>query len=190
MPVLVSDEVFYSAVSQLYRDEKIVLEGDRANFYVPHKSDRLPNLDDDLTIHHPDNLDDSIFEEEEPPEPTPTGGGDGGGDDVGGSGGDGGDDPDRPTPTGGGSGGGSGGGGGPSSVSTTREVIELEGNSARVLRSMAESRINSDTDTTVSVDLNYDVEGLSKDQLIEFLEQLPSGDHIDATVVIERETEN
>lgn len=186
MPVLLSDEVFYSAVSQLYRDEKIVLEGDRANFYVPHKDDRLPNLDDDLTIHHPDNLDASIFEEEEPPEPTPTGGG--GGDDVGG-GGDGGDGLDKPTPTGGGSGG-SGGGGGPSPVSTKREVIELEGNSARVLRSQAESRINSDTDTTVSVDLNYDLDGLSKDELIEFLKQLPSGDHIDAMVVVERETEN
>jgi hypothetical protein len=69
-------------------------------------------------------------------------------------------------------------------------VVELEGNSARVLRSMAESRINGDTDTTVGVDLNYDVDGLSKDELIEFLEQLPSGDHIDATVVVERETEN
>jgi hypothetical protein len=188
MPVLVSDEVFYSAVSQLYRDEKIVLEGDRANFYVPHKSDRLPDLDDDLTIHHPDNLDDSIFEEEEPPEPTPAGGNDGGGDDVGGSGGVGGDGPDKQTPTGGGSGGSGVGGGGPSPVSTTREVIELEGNSARVLRSMAESRINSDTDTTASVDLSYDVDSLSKDELIEFLEQLPSGDHIDATVVVERES--
>jgi hypothetical protein len=161
MPVLLSDEVFYSAVSQLYRDEKVVLEGDRANFYVPHKYDRLPDLDDDLTIHHPDNLDDSIFEEKEPPETTTGGGGEGGG--------DGGDGPDKPT---------------------TKENIELEGNSARVLRSQADARINSKTDSTVSIDLNYDVEGLSKDELIEFLEQLPSGDHIDATVVVERETEN
>jgi hypothetical protein len=176
--------VFYSAVSQLYRDEKVVLEGDRANFYVPHKDDRLPDLDDDLTIHHPDNLDDSIFEEEEPPEPT--GGDDGTGDDTT----DDDDGPDKPTHEGGGTGRRGGGGGGSTFVTTTRETINLEGNSARVLRSMAESRVNSDTDTTVSVDLNYDVEGLSKDELIEFLEQLPSGDHIDATVVVERETEN
>ncbi|KZX49204.1 DUF499 domain-containing protein [Haloarcula sp. K1] len=188
MPMLLSDEVFYSAVSQLYRDEKIVLEGDRANFYVPHKDDHLPDLDDDLTIHHPDNLDDSIFEEEEPPEPT--GGGDGGGSDIGGGGGDGGDGPDKPTPGGGGGSGGGGGGGGPSPVSTTKETIELEGNSARVLRSQADARINSKTDSTVSIDLNYDVAGISKDELIKFLEQLPSGDHIDATVVVERETEN
>ncbi|NHN46393.1 DUF499 domain-containing protein [Halostella sp. JP-L12] len=187
MPVLLSDEVFYSAVSQLYRDENIVLEGDRANFYVPHKDDRRPNLDDDLTIHHPDNLDDSIFEEEEPPEPT---GGSDGGDDVGDSGGDGGDGPNKPITTGGGSDVGSSGGGGSSPVSTTKEAIELEGNSARVLRSQAEARINSDSDTTLSVDLNYDVDELSKDELIEFLEQLPSGNHIDATVVVERETEN
>jgi hypothetical protein len=189
MPVLLSDEVFYSAVSQLYRDENVVLEGDRANFYVPHKDDRLPDLNDDLTIHHPDNLDDSIFEEEEPPEAT--GGGDGDGDDdIGGSGGDGGGSPDKPTTTGGSGGGSGGGGGGPSPVSTTKETIELEGNSARVLRSQADARINSKTDATVSIDLNYDVESLSKDELIEFLEQLPSGDHIDATVVVERETDN
>ncbi len=188
MPVLLSDEVFYSAVSQLYRDEKVVLEGDRANFYVPHKDDRLPDLDDDLTIHHPDNLNDSIFEEEEPPEPT--GGDDGGSSDIGGGGGDGGNGPDKPTPGGGGGSGGSSGGDGPSPVSTTKETIELEGNSARVLRSQADARINSKTDSTVSIDLNYDVEGLSKDELIEFLEQLPNGDHIDVTVVVERETEN
>jgi hypothetical protein len=195
MPVLLSEGVFRSAVGQLYRDEKIVLEGDRANFYVPHKDDPLPDINDELTIHHPDNLDDSIFEEEEPPEPTSTGSGDGDGSgDSGGSGGDDGGSPDKPTTTGGGSGGGSensgGGGSDPSSVTTTREVVELEGNSARVLRSMAESRINSGTDTTVSVDLNYDVDGLSKDELIEFLEGVPSGDHIDATVVVERETDN
>lgn len=187
MPVLLSDEVFYSAVSQLYRGEKVVLEGDRANFYVPHKDDRLPDLDDDLTIHHPDNLNDSIFEEEQPPELT--GGDDATGDDTI----DGNNDPDKPTPEGGGGigrRGGGGGGRGSTSVTTTRETVNLEGNSARVLRSMAESRVNRDTDTAVSVNLNYDVEDFSKDELIEFLEQLPSGDHIDATVVVERETEN
>ncbi len=182
MPVLLSDEVFYSAVGQLYRDEKIVLEGDRANFYVPHKGDALPNLDDDLTIHHPDNLDDSIFEEEETQSestPTLTGGGansvstDTGGD----SGSEGQISPaetesdDEPSP-----------------VSVTTETISLEGNSARVLRSMAESRVNGDTDTATRVDLSYELDGLSKEALIEFLEQLPSGEHIDATVVVERES--
>jgi hypothetical protein len=186
MPVLLSDEVFYSAVSQLYRGEKIVLEGDRAHFYVPHKGDALPDLNDDLTIHHPDNLDDSIFEEEEPPEPTPTDdgdGGDGGGDGTGSD--DGTDGPDI-----GGGGGRGGGGGGTSTVSTTKKTVELEGNSARILRSQAEARINSDSDTTISIDLNYDVDNLSKEELIELLEQLPSANHIDATVVIESESEN
>jgi AcrR family transcriptional regulator len=186
MPVLLSDEVFYSAVSQLYRDDKIVLEGDRAHFYVPHKGDALPDLNDDLTIHHPDNLDDSIFEEEEPPEPTPTDdgdGGDGGGDGTGSD--EGTDGPDI-----GGGGGRDGGGGGTSTVSTTKKTVELEGNSARILRSQAEARINSDSDTTISIDLNYDVDNLSKQELIELLEQLPSANHIDATVVIESESEN
>jgi len=181
MPVLLSDEVFYSAVGQLYRDEKIVLEGDRAKFYVPQKGDALPDLNDDLTIHHPDNLDDSIFEEKPEPEPTPQGGDGGGSVGIGGGGSGGTVDP---TPPGG------DGGDGPSPTSVSTESIKLEGNSARVLKSMAESRVNSGSDTTTHVDLSYDLDGLSKAELIEFLDQLPSGNHIDATLVIERAKED
>lgn len=182
MPILLSDEVFYSAVSQLYRDEKIVLEGDRANFYVPQKSDALPDLTDDLTIHHPDNLDDSIFEEE--PEPEPSSENEGEGESSSES-----DDTtaltqkpetkavsSKPDST--------------DSVTVSTEVIKLEGNSARVLRSMADSRINGEKDKTTHIDLSYDVDNLSKDELVEFLEQLPSGKHIDATLTVEREDEN
>lgn len=182
MPILLSDEVFYSAVSQLYRDEKIVLEGDRANFYVPQKSDALPDLTDDLTIHHPDNLDDSIFEEE--PEPEPSSENEGEGESSSES-----DDTtaltqkpetkavsSKPDST--------------DSVTVSTEVIKLEGNSARVLRSMADSRINGEKDETTHIDLSYDVDNLSKDELVEFLEQLPSGKHIDATLTVEREDEN
>jgi hypothetical protein len=182
MPILLSDEVFYSAVSQLYRDEKIVLEGDRANFYVPQKSDALPDLTDDLTIHHPDNLDDSIFEEE--PEPEPSSENEGEGESSS-------ENNDttaltqkpetkavfsKPDST--------------DSVTVSTEVIKLEGNSARVLRSMADSRINGEKDETTHIDLSYDVDNLSKDELVEFLEQLPSGKHIDATLTVEREDEN
>lgn len=182
MPILLSDEVFYSAVSQLYRDEKIVLEGDRANFYVPQKSDALPDLTDDLTIHHPDNLDDSIFEEE--PEPEPSSENEGEGESSSES-----DDTtaltqkpetkavsSKPDST--------------DTVTVSTEVIKLEGNSARVLRSMADSRINGEKDETTHIDLSYDVDNLSKDELVEFLEQLPSGKHIDATLTVEREDEN
>ncbi|WP_280585078.1 DUF499 domain-containing protein [Halorubrum sp. Boch-26] len=178
MPILLSDEVFYSAVSQLYRDEKIVLEGDRANFYVPQKGDALPDLSDDLTIHHPDNLDESIFEEE--PEPVPNSEDEGEGEI---------DDtttlkqqpetksvPPKSNNT--------------SPVTVSTEAIKLEGNSARVLRSMADSRINGEKDAATHIDLSYDVDNLSKDELVEFLEQLPSGEHIDATVTVEREDEN
>ena len=182
MPILLSDEVFYSAVSQLYRDEKIVLEGDRANFYVPQKSDALPDLTDDLTIHHPDNLNDSIFEEE--PEPEPSNENEGEGESSSES-----DDTTALTQK-------------PEtkavsskpdsidSVTVSTEVIKLEGNSARVLRSMADSRINGEKDETTHIDLSYDVDNLSKDELVEFLEQLPSGKHIDATLTVEREDEN
>ena len=178
MPILLSDEVFYSAVSQLYRDEKIVLEGDRANFYVPQKGDALPDLSDDLTIHHPDNLDESIFEEEPEPVPNSEDEGEGEADDtttlkqqpetksV----------PPKSDNK--------------SSVTVSTEVIKLEGNSARVLRSMADSRINGEKDEATHLDLSYDVDNLSKDELVEFLEQLPSGEHIDATVTVEREDEN
>ena len=182
MPILLSDEVFYSAVSQLYRDEKIVLEGDRANFYVPQKSDALPDLTDDLTIHHPDNLNDSIFEEE--PEPEPSNENEGEGESSSES-----DDTtaltqkpetkavsSKPDST--------------DSVTVSTEVIKLEGNSARVLRSMADSRINGEKDETTHIDLSYDVDNLSKDELVAFLEQLPSGKHIDATLTVEREDEN
>ncbi|PAU80010.1 DUF499 domain-containing protein [Halorubrum salipaludis] len=182
MPILLSDEVFYSAVSQLYRDEKVVLEGDRANFYVPQKSDALPDLTDDLTIHHPDNLDDSIFEEE--PEPEPSSENEGEGESSS-------ENNDttaltqkpetkavssKPDST--------------DSVTVSTEVIKLEGNNARVLRSMADSRINGEKDETTHIDLSYDVDNLSKDELVEFLEQLPSGKHIDATLTVEREDEN
>ena len=182
MPILLSDEVFYSAVSQLYRDEKIVLEGDRANFYVPQKSDALPDLTDDLTIHHPDNLNDSIFEEE--PEPEPSNENEGEGESSSES-----DDTTALTQK-------------PEtkavsskpdsidSVTVSTEVIKLEGNSARVLRSMADSRINGEKDETTHIDLSYDVDNLSKDELVAFLEQLPSGKHIDATLTVEREDEN
>jgi hypothetical protein len=182
MPILLSDEVFYSAVSQLYRDEKIVLEGDRANFYVPQKSDALPDLTDDLTIHHPDNLDDSIFEEEPEPEPDSE-------DEEDGVSNSGSDEtttliqkPETKAVS-------------PKSESTdsvtvSTEAIKLEGNSARVLRSMADSRINGEKDETTHIDLSYDVDNLSKDELVEFLEQLPSGKHIDATLTVEREDEN
>ncbi|MDL0123074.1 hypothetical protein [Halobacterium salinarum] len=184
MPILLSDEVFYSAVSQLYRDEKIVLEGDRANFYVPQKSNALPDFHNDLTIHHPDNLNDSIFEEDEPPEPTSE---ESGVDDVEEAESD---SSETPSLTANVESGNSGGSGGSSTVSTTTEAIDLEGNRARVLTSMADSRINSGSDTVTRIDLNYEVDDLSKEELIEFLEQLPSGDHIDATVTVEREDEN
>ncbi|WP_435552938.1 DUF499 domain-containing protein [Natrinema sp. CGMCC1.2065] len=184
MPVLLDRSVFTSALGQLYRDEKIVLEGDRGKFSAKQKGDRLPDLDDQLTIHHPDNLDESVYTEQTPetesssggstttiksqttitgkPENTTTTVDDDGDDET------------------------------ESTVATETETkrVNLEGPSARVLRSHAEARVNGDTDTVTSIDLSYDVDGLSKEELIEFVESLPSGNHIDATVVIEREVQD
>ena len=193
MPVLLDDELFYSALRKLYEENKIVLQGDRANLYVPHKGDRLPDLEDDLTIRYPDSLPTEVFEEDEEPEGGEGGSGTNGSSaDVGAEG-----DSEGQTSLGGGgsttepgSPGPSTGGGGTSVVSsTTEEQVTLEGNSARVLRSMAESRVNGDTDTVTSIELTYDVDDMSKEDLLEFLGELPSASHIDATLVIESEAE-
>ncbi len=191
MPVLLDDELLYSTLRKLYEEEKIVLQGDRANLYVPHKGDRMPDLEDDLTIRYPGSLPEEVFEEDEEPEEESTGTG-GSSTDVGAEG-----DTGGQTSFGGsgsttepGSPGASTGGGGTSVVSsTTEERVTLEGNSARVLRSMAESRVNADTDTVTSIELTYDIDDMSKQDLIEFLGELPSANHIDATLVIESENE-
>jgi hypothetical protein len=58
-----------------------------------------------------------------------------------------------------------------------------------VLRSSADTRINKRTDTIEQVRLFYDVDDLSKSELIDFIEGLPDGEHIEATVVIERDAD-
>jgi len=185
MPVILEDSAFYSALGQLYRDGKIILESDRAKFYATQKGDPLPDLDDDLTIHHPDNLDESVYTKTEP-EP----------------------EPDTETPGMGGVTTGSSIGAGDEttavsqtetersgrgeivSTETETKTVQLEGNSPRVLRSVAESRINADSDIATHIDLSYDLDDLSKEELIEFLEHLPSAIHIDAQVVIESEVQD
>lgn len=188
MPVLLDESVFYSAIGDLYRNEKIVLESDRAKFYAQHKNDTIPELAEELTIHHPDNLDESVYTKTEPG----AGGADGGSSDGravagGGSG----------TTIGGGNGGSEGGtisrpGGdgeaGESAIGQKEtKTITLEGPTARVLRSKAESHVNEGLDTATHIDLSCDVDDLSKEELIGFIEQLPGANHIQAQVVIERD---
>ncbi|WP_245957329.1 DUF499 domain-containing protein [Haloplanus rubicundus] len=186
MPVILEDSAFYSALGQLYRDAKIILESDRAKFYATQKGDPLPDLNDDLTIHHPDNLDESVYTETEP-EPEPDAGTTGSaGVTTGSSIGAG----DGTTTTVGRTESGTGDEGETVSKQTETRTVQLEGNSARVLRSVAESRVNGDTDTATHIDLSYDLDDLSKEELIEFLEQLPSATHINAQVVIESEVQD
>ena len=191
MPVILDKGVFTSALSKLYRDENIVLEGDRGKFYAAHKSDPLPDLDDGLTIHSPANLDEAVYTKtdttttstgtEQEGETTSTAGASGGQQTIGGG-----------TSSGSevGTTVGRDGDGQSITAQTETKRVTLEGPSARVLRSHAESRINGDTDTTTHIDLSYDVEDLSKEELIELIEQLPSANHIEATVVIEREIQD
>ncbi|SIS19002.1 DUF499 domain-containing protein [Natronorubrum thiooxidans] len=194
MPVILDKGVFTSALSKLYRDEKVVLEGDRGKFYAAHKNDPLPDLGDGLTIHSPKNLDEAVYTKTDTGSSGGSTGDDGGTSSTGGATGGGGSTVGG---TSGGSSGGSSGGtaggtsGGGTVASQTEETrVTLEGPSARVLRSHAESRVNGDTDTVTHVDLSYDVDDLSKEELIELIEALPSAKHIEATVVIEREVQD
>lgn len=185
LPALLDEEVFYSAVSELQRKGDIVLEGDRANFHVGDLGQYPSEIADEMTIHHPANLPDSVFHQEADDE-----------DDEG-------DDESGPGISDWGSGDTDDGDGDgsverepeeieePDDPETITETVEvtLEGNSARVLRSTAETRINETTDTIEHVRLSYDLDDLSKADLIEFIEELPGGEHIDATVVIERVVE-
>jgi len=191
LPVVVNDETFYQAIRHLHRDkEAIVLEGDRAMFYVAQHGDYPPEISDDLTVHHPDNLDDSVLE---PPEPEEE-------DEETSS-----EDGATAQVTSGTSGRTVSGGtiSEGTSDSTTREdesteeapeteqtTVSLEGYSARILTSQAESRVNQETDDVTHIDLTYEGDGLSKNELIEFLEQLPSGNQIDVELVINREVDD
>lgn len=187
MPVLLDRRVFTSALGQLYRDEKVILEGDRGKFYAKQKGDRLPDLDDNLTIHHPDNIDESVYTESgkdraetasqagvqtstdgQTTITTSTGDTEGPIEDSEES-----DDPEATVAT-----------------ETDSKTVQFEGPSARVLRSQAEARLNGDTDTVSSIDLSLDVDGLSKQELIGLIEQLPGANHMEATVVVEREVQD
>lgn len=65
--------------------------------------------------------------------------------------------------------------------------MSLEGYSARILTSQAGSRVNQDTDTITHIDLSYKGVDLSKDELIELLEQLSNANQINVDLVIDRE---
>lgn len=184
MPVLLEESVFYSALGQLYRNGKVVLESDRAKFYAKQKDDPIPELEGELTIHHPSNLDESVYTKTKSPIGETDDGefgtkGSGIGQTTTSSGGKEG----KPTT----SAKGSNGTGETIVRETETKTVTLEGPVARILRSNAESRVNGDTDTVTRIGLSYDVDDLSKEELIEFIEQLPSANHIEATVVIERE---
>lgn len=195
MPVILDESVFTSALSKLYRDEKIVLEGDRGKFYASQKGDALPDLNDGLTIHSPSNLDEAVYTKTE----TTTTSGDPDGEDEGNTSTPGGGDDQQTVGvrSGGGSDvdtstGGESDGSGTGTIATQTETkrVTLEGPSARVLRSHAESRVNGDSDTITHIDFSYDVDDLSKEELVELVEQLPSANHIEATVVIKREIQD
>lgn len=185
LPVLLDEKVFRTAVRKLQRNGKIVLEGDRANFYVGDAGQYPSSIEDGMTIHHPDNLPESVFEDDEEDggevdsSTTSLGGTDWGttdtdqtddSDEVI-------DDADSVVET-----------EDPEVITETLEV-SLEGNSPRVLRSTAETRINERSDTIEHIRLSYDVDDFSKAELIEFIEGLPDGEHIEATVVIERDAD-
>lgn len=211
LPVLLDDETFYSTVRELHRDGDIVLEGDRSNYYVADHDDYPSEIDDAMTIHHPDTLPPVVFEQD-PDDSGATGGWDDGAttdsggpqDTLGGHTGT----PDTGSSAGDGTAGtdGTAGAGGAVTragsvdesdesddgtvVSTeTVESVEtrLEGNGARVLTSQAESRLNAETDTVTGIDIDYDGGGVSKAELLSLIETLPEADRIDVSLEVARD---
>lgn len=65
----------------------------------------------------------------------------------------------------------------------------LEGNGPRVLRSQAEARLNGETDTVTGIDISYDGDGLSKDDLLDLIETLPDATKIDVDLEVARDDE-
>lgn len=188
MPVVLDDSTFYSAVRKLHRDGKIILEGDRSNYYVAEKGQYPTEITDDLTIYHPDQVPEYVFEEEEEEtEGGETGTGvttpEGGTGEVGGG-----------TPTGGGTVTTTGGtgetGGGSEVIATTIESIDLSGNKARVLRSQAESRLNAETDTIRSLTIDYGDGGLTKAEVLSLIGALTDAAQIDVDMTVERVDED
>jgi hypothetical protein len=230
LPVLLDDETFHSTVRELHREGEIVLEGDRSNYYVAEHDEYPPEIADGMTIHHPEDLPDVVFETD-PPDArgdSPGNDADAGGSGVDGSRGTAGtldgaagmDDPQRQisdSTRSGNSGGSertagerSGGRGVPSvsgedsdrdtsvsgagdgddqrSTASVEEVrTTLEGNGPRVLTSQAESRLNHGTDTVTGIDISYDGDGLSKEELVALIETLPEAARIDVELEIQRD---
>ncbi|MFB6176631.1 MAG: hypothetical protein ABEI99_05725, partial [Halobaculum sp.] len=180
LPVLLDDDTFHSAVSRLQREGDIVVEGDRSNYYVAERDEYPPEVRDGMTLHHPDDLPDVIFEVEDQSDDS-SGTETGVGEVTGVS-----DDGGTTVETGG------------RTVETDEESSDgtttvqrvsktLRGNGPRVLRSQAESRINRERDRIDGVDISLDGEGMSKEQLLTVLESLPEADRIDVEVEVERE---
>lgn len=185
MPVLLDTEIFYSTVRSLQEDGDIVLEGDKANFYVGELGDYPSEISGNMTIRYPDNLPESVFQEEKENS-----------DIIQKSGSDQNtiEEISKDTTEKGNESQGEiieqeGNKGKTSETETETAEVALEGNSSRVLLSRAETRINENTDTVTSVKLSYDLDDLSKGEIMEFLENLPDGNKIEANVVVERDSE-
>ncbi len=186
LPVVLDDSTFYSAIRELHRDGDLVIEGARSNYYISSKGEYPPEITGDQTIYDPDVLPAYLFEEEEeggdgPEEGSSTDGSTKGGADS---------TSEGSSSTGEGSTNGTDGPDGTTETGPTKTVFEktvsLEGPGARVLRSQAETRLNSETDSISRLEIEYDGEGLDKSELISVLESLADGD-IDVELTVERE---
>lgn len=162
LPILLDDEVFYGAIRELYRDQRIVIEGDRSMFYIYPKP--IDQIRDEYTIHDPrfipedellpqtERLEIEVGKREE------------------------GIGFEEVTPR----------------VERRAEIvyIDVEGNSPRVISSNVEARMNQKTDTVKGIQLIYSLPSLNKEEIMDFIESLPKGDKISARLEVERaETE-
>lgn len=168
LPVLLDDEVFYGAVRTLYQDNRIVIEGDKSKMFVPGYDAPPRRIGDELTLHHPSFIPESVLHPSDEGEK-----------------GDGNDDNGEDL--------GLEGGGGTTVVGrSTVEHIPVEGNSPSSVLSMIEARINQKKDKTRSIKITYSFEErLSKEETLDFIENIPSAGHIIVDLEVERdETED
>jgi hypothetical protein len=160
LPILLDDEVFYGAIRELYRDGRIVIEGDRSMLHIYPKP--IDQIRDEYTIHDPKFIpEDELIPPTEAPEMETVKMGEGIG------------FREEEMPR----------------VERRAEIvyIDVEGNSPRVLSSNIEARINQKTDYVKGIQLIYVLPGLSKEEIMNFIENLPEkGDKISARLEVER----
>jgi len=147
-PQILDDDVVYSAISNLLRDKRVILQGERGKWYI----DETPrSLEPSYVLFDPKFAPIEIEEEKEGEEEVE--------EELGGL-----EGPEGPE--------------GPQVERRERKLLDLKGNSPRVILSQVEAR-SSETDIFKSIKIMYQFErNLTKREIMKFIKQLPSEEAI------------